>query len=272
MRRFITKGPKEGRCNICGDFGLLTEDHTPPKGCARIKQVEMNTLIEILNADGPTKGGRISQNGTKFRSLCKRCNNSLLGGNYDLAFIDFTIKVKAYITSNISLPPVMTIKSKPQKIARALYGHLSAIGVDQYFETENEVKAKEWFLDESKEFPNCFRIFYWPYPYKKQILIRGAGLRNLDVEDTAFIWVMKFFPIAFFIIWDKPNGYDFPHLANFDKWTEMVGDEEAEIPIHLNNIPHERWPESPEDNSFLGFNSDLAVGAIERNKQNSNFK
>lgn len=31
----IVKGPKVGRCNICGEVGPLTEDHVPPKGVTR---------------------------------------------------------------------------------------------------------------------------------------------------------------------------------------------------------------------------------------------
>lgn len=267
MRRFITKGPKEGKCNICGKFGLLTEDHTPPKGCAKISQVEMNSLIEILNAEKSTKGGRISQNGVKFRTLCNECNNSHLGTNYDLEFIDFTNRAKAYMTSKIQLPRVMKIKAKPQKIARALYGHLSAVGVDSYNENENNLRMKEWFLDENLAFPDCFKIYYWPYPYKKQILIRGAGLRNLKVKDSAYIWLMKFFPIAFLIVWDNPKGYEYPNLSNFHNFKNMVGNEEVEMPIILRNIPHERWPECPENHSMLAYNHKFAVGALERNKK-----
>jgi hypothetical protein len=69
----VTKGPKEGRCNICGEEGKLTEDHTPPKGCIKIKQVELHHIIQHLNAEQPQSKGRISQNGVKYRTLCARC-------------------------------------------------------------------------------------------------------------------------------------------------------------------------------------------------------
>ena len=261
-KRFVTRGPKVGVCNICGDYGDLTEDHTPPKGAVRVTQVEMNYLINFLSAEKPEKG-RISQNGMKFRTLCANCNNKLLGLNYDLAFNDFAQKVKAYLFSEIEIPKIMPIKGKPQKIARALYGHLCAVGVNQYYESEQADEMRKWFLDESLPMPDFIEIKYWVYPYKKQILIRNAGLRDLRVEGNLPFWLMKFFPLAFFILWDKPEGYGYPMLGSFKKFNLLINDDEVEIPINLSIIPHERWPETPTSNSFL-LMGDGAVGAIER--------
>lgn len=262
MRRFITRGSKQGKCNICGEFGTLTEDHTPPKGAVRITQMEMKHLIDMLSAEKPMRSGRISQNGVKFRTLCGQCNNSLLGRNYDLAFNEFTSRVKSYITSRIQLPRVMHVKAKPQKIARALYGHLSAVGVDRYFESERSLLMKKWFLDESLPMPDCLSIKYWIYPYQTQILIRDAGIRNLKVKDFASFWLMKFFPIAFFIIWDNPRGYEYPELGDLSRWRNITHDTEVDIPINLSRVPHEHWPEAPENDSFIVLGNG-AVGAKE---------
>lgn len=261
-RRFITRGPKIGTCNICGIYGDLTEDHTPPKGAVRISQVEMRHLIDILSAEKPTKG-RISQNGMKFRTLCARCNNELLGANYDLAFNRFTQNVNSYLHSKIELPSTMYIKGKPQKIARALFGHLCAVGINRYIETEQSVRMRDWFFNESCPFPDFIEIKYWIYPYQNQILIRDAGLRNLRVKDIAVFWLMKFYPLGFLVIWNSPEGYDYPQLGSFDKFKNLINDQEVEIPIKLNVIPHERWPETPTDDSFI-LMGDGAVCAVKR--------
>lgn len=265
VRRFITRGPKQGKCNICGEFGVLTEDHTPPKGAVRVTQMEMRYLMDILGADQPRTKGRISQNGVKFRTLCKQCNNTLLGLNYDPEFNAFTAKVKSYLTTSLHLPQVMYVKTKPQKIARALYGHLSAVGVDRYHENERSLLMKSWFLDDSLPIPGFFSIKYWVYPYQTQILIRDAGIRNLRVKDSAAFWLMKFFPIAFFIVWGDPAGYEYPELGDLSAWSDITGDTEVDIPIYLNRIPHERWPETPEEHSFLIY-GEGAVGAQEWNR------
>lgn len=263
MRKFKTRGAKNGQCNICGDIGPLTEDHTPPKGSVRITQVEMNHITNLLSAERAGLRGRISQNGVKFRTLCNRCNNSLLGANYDIAFNDFSQNVSTYLNTSLTLPDTVHIRGKPQKIARALFGHLTAIGIDRYRKGPNTEDLKEWFLDEGKQMPSYLNISYWVYPYKTQVLIRDGGLRNLRVQDTAVIWLMKYYPVAFFMVWDKPAGYDYPELPNFNNWRTIGANSEVEMPIHLNVIPHQRWPEAPEDHSFCIY-GEGAMGVTEK--------
>lgn len=266
MKRITTFGPKQGQCNICGDEGPLTEDHTPPKGATRIGQVEMHHIAELLSAEKAGSKGRISQNGVKFRTLCKRCNNHLLGSNYDIAFNEFSKRVYSYLSSPIELPKVMHIRAKPQKIARALFGHLAAMGINRYPKGSHTAELTEWFLNESKPLPEYLDIHYWIYPYKTQVLVRDAALRNLHAEDTALIWLMKFFPIAFMMVWNKPRGYDYPQFPNFNHWRALGSDEEVEMPIYLDTIPHERWPEAPENQSFLAY-GDTAMGVLEKPKR-----
>lgn len=45
MLTIVTRGAKVGQCNICGDIGKLTEDHTPPKGCNNIGNILKSQLI-----------------------------------------------------------------------------------------------------------------------------------------------------------------------------------------------------------------------------------
>lgn len=266
MQKFITRGPKEGQCNICGEYGELTEDHTPPKGADRITQVEMHHIVNMVSAERPGSRGRISQNGVKFRTLCKKCNNELLGANYDVAFNDFSHKVSSYLTSQLRLPKVMYIKAKPQKIARSLFGHLSAIGVERYLKGPHTEDMKGWFQDESRNMPDYINIHYWVFPYKTQVPVRDAALRNLQVNDVALIWLMKFFPISFLMIWNNPEGYDYPQFPNFSAYRTLGADEETDMPINLNVVPHERWPEAPEDHSFLVY-GEGAMGVTEKPKR-----
>lgn len=266
MRKFITKGATKGVCNICGEYGPLTEDHTPPKGATRITQVEMHHIVTALSAEQAGSRGRISQNGVKFRTLCGRCNNSLLGANYDIAFNDFSQRVASYLKASIMLPQAMRIRGKPQKIARSLIGHLCAMGVDRYQKGPHTEDIRDFFLDPAKPLPDYLDIYYWLYPYNTQVLIRDAGLRNLNVEDHAVIWLMKFFPLAFLVVWDKPKGYEYTQFPNFANWRNSNIEDEVEMPIGLNVIPHQRWPEAPEQNSFLLY-GDAALGVIEKPKR-----
>ena len=112
--RIATRGSAEGECNICGSYGRLTEDHTPPKGCYRPKQVELRALIRRLadpsyGAVGPES--RFSQNGVKFKTLCHRCNNGLLGAKYDPALIGFVNSVARLLNAPIDLPSEVSVSA-----------------------------------------------------------------------------------------------------------------------------------------------------------------
>lgn len=263
MSKILTRGPKLGTCNICGTNGALTEDHTPPKGSVRLTQVELKHIVEILAVEPPGNRGRISQNGVKYRTLCASCNNDALGLQYDPEFIRFVNNVGTIVKSELTLPRVMNVQAKPQKVIRSLIGHLMAQRIDGFKKGPHTEDLRDWFLDESRPVPDYMKVHYWVYPYKAQILARDAVMRIIASPDTAYFWLMKFFPIAFLVIWDAPSGYNFPNLRDFDSFRNIQPDDEVDIPIDLTDLPHERWPEAPEDNRICAFGSG-AIGVTEK--------
>jgi hypothetical protein len=265
VRRFITKGPKVGRCNVCGNVGPLTEDHTPPKGAIRVKQVEMHHIARILNVARPSPGGRFSQDGVKFRTLCARCNNEFLGAKYDPAFNEFSQAVGLFLKSSLVLPPVTYVKGQPQKIARSLFGHLSAQGIDRYLKGPHTDDLRDYFLDPTRPLPDYWNIYYWVYPYQTQVLVRDAVLKDLRCEDNAYIWIMKFFPLAFLMVWDDPKGYGYSQYPNLMKWRHIAIDDTVDMPVQLTVVPHERWPEAPTEHTFLMY-GEGAMGAFAKGK------
>lgn len=238
-----TRGPKDGRCNICGDIGPLTEDHTPPKGCIRVGHVEILHIVNQLSATKPQRNSRKSQNGVKYRTLCHRCNNSLLGANYDIAFIAFVNAVGDLLRSSLSLPPTMFVRGKPQKIMRAVLGHLCAQGVDRYLKGPDTEPLRDYFLDDSLPLPDWINVYYWAYPYQGQVLVRDCAYLDLVIEKPVLIWFMKFFPIAFLVTWSEPEEYifDVPNLGN---WRANAIDDEVELPVPLDKTVHQYWPEA----------------------------
>lgn len=49
-------------------------------------------------------------------------------------------------------------------------------------------------------------IYYWYYPYKEQILIKGFGKFDIRTKYGIIGDIFKFFPLVFFITWEKPNS------------------------------------------------------------------
>jgi hypothetical protein len=188
-----------------------------------------------------------------------------LGASYDPAFNEFSQVVGQFLKSTLSLPSITYVKGKPQKIARSLLGHLSAQGVDRYLKGPHTEDLRDYFLDPSKHLPNYLNIYYWVYPYRTQVLVRDAVLKNLHHKEQAYIWLMKFFPLAFLVVWDNPKGYDYNEFPNLAKWSAAGIDDVVDLPVQLSVMPHERWPEAPENHTFLVY-GEGAMGAFPRGK------
>jgi hypothetical protein len=225
----------------------------------------MHHIIGVLSVAKPMSGGRLSQDGVKFRTLCARCNNGLMGGSYDPAFNEFSRAVGLFLKSTLTLPPITYVKGKPQKIARSLLGHLCAQGVDRYLKGPHTEDLRDYFLDSAKPLPSYLDVYYWVYPYRTQLLVRDAVLKDLHHQDPAYIWIMKFFPLAFLVVWDNPKGYVYQQFPNLGKWRQLGIDDEVDLPVQLSVVPHERWPEAPTDHTFVMY-GEGAMGAFPKGK------
>lgn len=250
MRLLIrTRGAKNGACNICGDVGKLTEDHSPPKCCVKPTAVKIRHIIDMLAEEKIPEKGRISQNGVKFRTLCKRCNNHLLGAEYDPALAELTNQCDNLLNSSLHLPKVMMVSCNPRLVARSVFGHLAAQGVDRYSDNEAWLELKIWFNDPQVDLPERIRIYYWLFPHRGCVVLRDAALMDLRNRMPASIWLLKFYPLSFMFSWEKTprKMFDLPMLP--------VNSTEAtvDIPVQLRQIPHRYWPEAPTDETIVAY-------------------
>lgn len=245
-----TRGPKHGKCNICGESGVLTEDHTPPKGCIRPTQVELRHVIEVLSATPSKEKARLSQNGVKYRTLCGRCNNSLLGHLYDPAMIELVNKVATILRSPILLPNPLAVSCQPQALIRSVIGHIAAQGVDRYRKGLHTEAIRDYLLDHSLPLPEGLKIFYWLYPWRVQILVRDAVYMDLHKDKQFLFWIMKFFPMAFMVVFDEIPDFSF-QVQNLDPCRQLPFTTRVDLPILLHPIPPLEWPEAPTEASTL---------------------
>jgi hypothetical protein len=133
-----------GYCNICNEYGELTRDHVPPKGSIRLTAVEVRNFaqrlselapgrVNIIDDDGLQESVRrykLSQDGVRFRSICARCNNVLLGGRYDLELnrVSQTVGslIRMHLRGLLALPSEIQINTRTHYLVRAIIGHLLA--------------------------------------------------------------------------------------------------------------------------------------------------
>lgn len=239
-----TKGPKFGKCNICAKQSKLGEDHVPPKGVIRFPKMQLHEMAASLNAEAAAKQkGRKFQQGVKFRSLCQRCNGEILGGIYDPPLIEFCNEISRYLASQMYLPSKTSFIAKPDRIVRAIFGHLLAIGVEQFPRGDLGDAMAKAVLDPSSEIPDSIGVYYWPYPFWDQVSIRGFGFLLKWGAPPLVASVIKFMPLAFMVMWKPGNRFNIPHLDMM----RYVGEPgcEAEVPLDLSSVPPQRYPEAP---------------------------
>ncbi len=269
----LTRGAKEGYCNICKQYGKLTRDHVPPKGSIKITPVELRTLGQDRNTPP-----YISQNGTNFRTICGRCNNTLLGTEYDPELNKVSNKIGSLVKKScnlschdFSLPSEITLEVKPQKLARAVIGHLLASDYDP--ERNIQEKAlftdvlREYFLDSKAKLPKELDIYYWYYPSNQQVLIHGAGRLDTRVPDKLVSFsLMKFFPIAYMITYQEHEEQSINALSLFADRNIGVEDTEK-IRINIASFPNLDDPESPKQNDIIFINSQSTSITRKRKKK-----
>lgn len=258
--RITTKGPLEGHCNICDVYGVLTKDHVPPKGTLRVKQVEMLHIVDLLGVARPQTSRRLAQDGVKFRSLCPDCNNRRLGTKYDPELIKFPNQVTSFLKTSVILPSIVEAQIRPGCVARAVLGHLLAIGVCRRARGEVGNKVVDFFLDPLLPFPDDMNIYCWLYPYHRQVLIRDAGKFSSHLSATfTVMWVMKYFPLGFMVTWSQPKALSFD-LINLKDYALLSGGVDVDVPIRLRGLPGINFPEKPENNEIILY-GEGAIGA-----------
>ena len=251
----VTRGGKSGICNICGIGGPLTEDHTPPKGCVRPTAMELQHVTHRLDAGKAIKTK--AHEGVKYRTLCARCNNALLGGRYDPVLIEFSKQVRDLLVSDLVLPTTMRVPTKPALLMRSIWGHLAAVGVDRYLKGPRTEEWRDFFLDERLPVPADVNFYYWIYPYRRQALVRDAGSLDIGNGGKAMYWLMKFYPLAF-AVWMPQNDWrlDYRDLVTY---RTSSPDEVVNVMVDLAPVPHELTLEAPTTTQAIMFGRDSIV-------------
>jgi len=255
--KYNTRGPLHGTCNICGGVGPLTDDHVPPKGCPRISTVRMHQLYELLTAGKLSSSARQAQGGVKFRTICAKCNNTLLGAEYDPALIHVAKEIDQFLSAlnaGVVIPGHTSVRVKPQRLMRAVVGHLLAADVGRRADGPWDGPLAQYFLDQSRPLPSDAHIYYWLYPYRQQLLTRDAVYLSLAShdkgKDSTYFMLLKFFPLAFMICDGAPNCYRF-NLPSLTMHGALPIDGEVEMPVYFKSVRHELWPEAPTEQHVI---------------------
>lgn len=241
------KREKYGPCNLCRQDADLTWDHVPPQGGVELSAVEMRTILETLSGDPDKDRFRITQNGVKYRTLCKACNE-WLGQQFDPVLNKLANDVTLLVRSPLHLPPVLEVETKPHRLIRAILGHFVAAksGLD---DVVFDQQVRDFIFDQSAPLPDEINIFYWVYPYPLQVVIRDVGMpsKRGDFSDFMFCQILKYFPVAYLV----STAAEYEGLSKLTQHRSAAPDEVVKLQIGLRDVPHQHWPEAPERGNIL---------------------
>lgn len=262
------RGPQQGRCNICGTYGPLTVDHTPPKGWAPSVPMQVMEVMEPLRGSQRHKFRKFND-GVRFRSLCERCNRDVLGTQYDPELIRFVEAVTALTKTSLHIPGLQFVRVRPQRIMRSVIGHLCAQGVDRYLKGPDlTVPLRDYMMDPSLPLPEMLSLHYWLYPFPSAVLTRDASIMNLATRQNSMLWIMKCFPLGFALT-DRNYVFDgVPPQHKMDPYRHKGVDDQVEVPVDLITYPPRPFPEHPGTNSAIAYGpqSTLANASPARGK------
>lgn len=207
--------------------------------------------MEYLQGD--TEAGRLVQGGVTFESVCTECNENRLGRQYDPELKRLCKALdKAHSAARdlrLSLPNPIRLSCKSQRVARAVVGHLlSAIRDEEVGAVPTDSPSRNamraYFLDPSMPLPRSLRIYCWRYRGSDIVIVRG--LAKIHRGDPYLGSILKFPHIGFWVLFQPPDGLQFPahHLLQ-DRALGL--DAEELVPFDLVNVIHERMPEAPTD-------------------------
>lgn len=197
--KYIKLKKTDSICNICKQNKPLTWDHIPPKGGIDLSDMWVQSLTKsIIKDDNPRM--IISQNGLKYRTLCRECNSLL--GKYDIAFKNLFLDVKMLAETSLHLPPSIKLKTYPVRIVKSLLGHILA-SKTYPCDSIDDNAIRKYLLDDNEKLPDNIRVFYWYYPYNCTIIKTDVHELDINTNTISNYSVLKSFPLAFAMSFDN---------------------------------------------------------------------
>jgi hypothetical protein len=218
-----------------------------------------SVLAGVAQENKPT----IIQNGLKYRTICKTCNE-LLGSRYDPALIGLSKVISAARMSTLTLPRHLNIRTRPSAIFRGILGHLVAAKITHSSLFDEEVRP--CILDETIPIPEKYHLHYWIHPYWTTIVMRDTVSLNLAMNSPnrpIFFQVLKFFPLGFCIL-DRSDITSPPRFGNFNA---VSPSEFRDISIDLHEVREVHFPEGPTDTRATLFGRGGGEAGVARRRQ-----
>lgn len=237
-----------GRCNLCGKLRKLSWDHIPPQGGIQLQPVEIDRVVAAFSSGLQSPKPEISADGLKFRTICSPCN-ALLGTRYDPVLNDFAKTLGRFLSTELTLPRIVHVPTRPTALARAVLAHLLAARLSET-EAFFDPLIRPLVTDEESAIPSEISVLYWVHPYAQQIVMRDClmplrrGTANAGFQRFG---LLKYFPVAFMVT----DAASYEGLDALTLWRNEPSSSELSIPVDLTTRRDPYWPEAPTPGNFL---------------------
>ncbi len=211
-----------GYCLVCGKHGRLSIDHVPPQGAVTITKVEQRHICEMMEHKVKSIKGVSSTNGSKFRTICHKCNSEVLGSNdSEICRVnkELTRKIKEHFQGLSNIYNMVSVEIDAIKYARAMIGHiLAATSVTECREPLKETPyftpLQDFVLGNDDALMDTHDIYYWFYPSNRHVSAKYVHFYNEG--HSAGLSLLAFFPLAFLVTPPKNEGIYPAHAQKFD--------------------------------------------------------
>jgi hypothetical protein len=160
------------------------------------------------------------------------------------------------------MPESVLVRMKPQRVARAIVGHVLAANAaceagSPPVRAPFQDALRAYFLDKDAPLPSQAEIYCWVYPHRQQVFMKGVAKQWWGGGPTLVGHVLKFFPLGFWIVWDRPARIGIPLRALVPD-NRMALDDMDQADISLRRVPRQDFPETPTDDEVTLFASSAA--------------
>ena len=196
----------ERRCSLCGKFLPMTEEHVPPQSCNNRGRIEKVNLFPIKNSKEPFRNIFISQNGLKFKSLCQKCNNEIMGKLPDIAFKDFYDKVVNLIEKQQKNDfEIKVLDINVRGVIKCILGKMLAM--DSCYNGDPLCNEMREFIFYDK-IPATAHLYVRYYPFDESFIARNYGVApDLSNEycPAGLLSVLNYKPFGFILSETRQN-------------------------------------------------------------------
>ena len=250
--------------------GTLTKDHIPPKSCGNKGKGTITYEHVFYNqSQEPQSKKHILQNGVSFKTICEKCNNELLGANYDK---ELERICKKAILQLKFVRNTINIKCKINKLCRDICAKFLAMNPSTE-EKGIEGQIRKYVLNEKQKNISDSHLYIRVYPYKEYIFFARNQLPMGREHFLKIISELSFFPFSFLLTTDMSDKEGWASIEKMDynfidlfKFTTENIDDEVEISILVSSMI-DKFTKKPFSPSFPLDKYGILLGVVDNSME-----